>query len=177
MTTSIASRRRGRASGAPGPPADAVAEAIVDAAVAHDPTALVGVEVGMHRKMVFVTAHGRGLAVRPARRSTWALVHEVYADAGYVGAWELRPQVEADLDLVLLSGEERIIRGFSDDQNIVVGYACGGQATGFLPLAVFLARVCAGALGVREQHPDRLGPDGKVLVRLQAGADGLEGGA
>ena len=35
--------------------ADAVAEALVDAAVTHDPDALVGVEVGVHRKAVFVT--------------------------------------------------------------------------------------------------------------------------
>jgi S-adenosylmethionine synthetase len=155
---------------------DAIAESIVDLTVAHDPDALVGVEVGIHREMAFVTGRiAAGDPSTPLRIDLDAITGEVYARAGYVDAWQLRPQIEADLDLGPLSAEERGIRGFADDQNIVVGYAVACEATGFLPLPVFLARSIRRALSqLRETHSDRLGPDGKVLVRLQMGANGPE---
>ena len=35
----------------------------------------------------------------------------------------------------VLPAEESDIRPFSDDQNIVVGYACGDERTNYLPVA------------------------------------------
>ena len=147
--------------------ADAVAEAIVDCAVADDPTALVGVEVGVHRKVVFVTGRVACWPDGPLGLDLDELVHAVYAGAGYVGPWALSPQVIADLDLCAMSGEEDSIRGFSDDQSITVGHACGGPGTGFLPPVVFAVRAFKEALWeCRRSHPDVLGPDGKVMVSL-----------
>jgi len=101
--------------------ADAVAESIVDCAVADDPTALVGVEVGVHRKVVFVTGRVACWPDGPFGLDLEALVSSTYAGAGYVGHWALSPQVIADVDLCAMSGEEDSIRGFSDDQSITVG--------------------------------------------------------
>src|SRR5688500_14928032 len=74
--------------------ADAVAETLVDLAVAHDPAALVGVEVAVHRDVVFVTGRiAAGDPDRPLPLDLQALVREVYRDGGCRGAWELSPQV------------------------------------------------------------------------------------
>ncbi len=150
--------------------ADAIAEGMVDGAVASDPDALVGVEVGVHRKVVFVTgrlAVGKPEYQRAIFPNTRKLVQSVYQDAGYDGRWLIDPRVETDLAHDFLSDEERAIRGVSDDQNVVVGYACGSEATGYLPPAVFVARRFRDALGeLRREHAKTLGPDGKVLVRF-----------
>jgi S-adenosylmethionine synthetase len=172
--------------------ADALAEALVDAAVAQDPDALVGAEVGVHRNAVFVTgriAAGDGPALRLDE-----LARTVFEDAGYRGRWRLvegafagprgaegtaggdasrapAPPVlglHADLDVGPLRGDERAIRGFSDDQSLVVGYAWGCEATGWLAPAPFVARRLRHALSqLRAAHPDVFGPDGKVLVRIR----------
>jgi S-adenosylmethionine synthetase len=155
---------------------DAIAESIVDRAMAVDTAALVGVEVGIHREMAYVTGRiAAGDVHSPIRLDLDAIANDVYAWAGYSGIWQLRPRIEADLDLGPLSPEERSIRGFSDDQNLVVGYAVDCEATGFLPLPVFLARRLRRALSeLREACSDHLGPDGKVLVRLHPGTGGPE---
>ncbi len=149
--------------------ADALAEALVDAAVAHDSDALVGVEVGVHRDTVFVT--GRVAAGRPhdpVDLHLGALARDVYRAAGYEGRWRIVPRVRADLDVGALADDERAIRGYSDDQSIVVGYACGGPRTGFLPPAPWAARELAHALAAaRRAAPGVLGPDGKVLAGIE----------
>ena len=147
---------------------DAVAEAVVDRAVGIDPEALVGVEVGVHRTVAFVT--GRVAAGRGGAPSfdVDELVHGAYVRAGYTDDWALEPRVFTDLDLGPLADDERGIRRFSDDQSITVGHACGGPATGFLPPAVFAARAFREALqDAREAHAKALGPDGKVMVALR----------
>jgi S-adenosylmethionine synthetase len=155
---------------------DAIAESIVDRAVTHDPDALVGVEVGVHRQMTFVTGRiAAGDPSTPIDLDLPSIVNDVYSRAGYGGPWELRPRIEADLDIGPLSDEERAIRGFSDDQNIVVGHAFACEETGFLPPQVFLARSLRNALSqLRDAYCDRLGPDGKILIRLHSNAGGLE---
>jgi len=155
---------------------DAIAESIVDQAVAHDPDALVGVEVGAHREAVFITGRvAAGPPDSPLPLDLPGIIRDVYERAGYVGRWGIQPALQTDLDLGPLTDDERRIRCFSDDQDIVVGYACGSQATGFLPLPVWLARRLRTALSqLREANGDRLGTDGKVLVRLQPGAQGVE---
>lgn len=151
--------------------ADAVAESIVDAALAHDPQALAGVEVGVHRQVVFVTGRvASGRPGDPVVLDLVPLVHEVYRRAGYSGPWRLAPRVEADLDAGPLPDGERAIRKYSDDQNIVTGYACASPA--HLPPAVFAARrLKEGLTELGARHPEVFGPDGKVLVRLSASSD------
>ena len=75
--------------------ADAIAERIVDEAVAFDPEALVGVEVAVHRESVFVTGcvaaglpPGSIRVLRPLF-SLDEIVREEVAAAGYTGRWAL----------------------------------------------------------------------------------------
>ena len=164
--------------------ADAIAERIVQDTVLRDPEALVGVEVAVFRGTVLVT--GRVAAGNPddcLSLFSEAQAYQAFEDAGYRGRWAITPngfagpdaeedsccqlRVLAELDLGPLSCEEASIRGFSDDQNIVVGHASGSEATGWMPPAAFAARKLREALSrVREANSDLLGPDGKVLVRI-----------
>lgn len=153
--------------------ADAIAERIVDEAVAFDPDALVGVEVAVHRESVFVTGcvaasrpQGNTRVLRPLF-SLDEIVRDEVSAAGYTGRWALEPRVSHDLDRRDFADGERGIRRFSDDQNVVVGYAEGSEATNWLPPAPYAARKLRERLvALRLEHPDRLGPDGKVLVRI-----------
>ncbi len=162
---------------------DAIAERIVDAAVALDPRALVGVEVAVFRTMIIVT--GR-IAAGDDALGPHIPLEQIAADAftaaGYRGPWVLSPQLPPgaelpeenllrfhhELELGPLSPEERSIRGFADDQNVVVGHAAGSEATGWLPPGPFVARRLREALeAVSQREALRIGPDGKVLVRFR----------
>jgi S-adenosylmethionine synthetase len=148
---------------------DAVAERCVDAAVALDEGALAGVEVAVFRRGVVITGRiAAGRAGELERVIHEGLVRDAYAAAGYAGeSWAIDPRILFDLELGPLSDAERGIRGFSDDQNVVIGHAVASEATGWLPPAAFAARRLRGALAqVRNANASVLGPDGKVLVRL-----------
>ena len=125
--------------------ADAIAESIVTAAVRQKPDALVGVEVAVHTDCVFVD--GR-IAAGPGSIDIEKIVRDVYRAAGYGGSWNPDPgkiRVTTDLCQEVLSAEESDIRTFSDDQNIVIGYACGDERTNYLPVAHWVS----GELGRR----------------------------
>ena len=168
--------------------ADAVAERVVDHAVAIDEDALVGVEVAVFRRTVVIT--GRIAAGRPEQTLGLfreSIVREAFRAAGYHGRWAVLetgfrgppPQNESDpdddtspvvfcqLDLGPLADDERAIRRFSDDQNILVGHASGSELTGWLPAAQFAVRRLRERLqALRHANPEVLGPDGKILVRF-----------
>ena len=150
--------------------ADAIAESIVTAAVRQKPDALVGVEVAVHTDCVFVD--GR-IAAAPRSIDIEKIVRDVYCDAGYGGSWKPEPgkiRVATELCQEVLPAEESDIRPFSDDQNIVVGYACAGKPTNHLPVAHWIS----GELGRRlfahlRADPDlsaTFGPDFKILSSL-----------
>ena len=87
------------------------------------PDALVGVEVAVHTDCVFVD--GR-IAAGPQPVDVGKIVRDVYRAAGYGGSWTPEPEkirVTTDLCEEVLPAEESDIRPFSDDQNIVIGYA------------------------------------------------------
>lgn len=155
--------------------ADAIADALVREARARDDFALCGVEVALHRDVVFVD--GR-IAGRDADTiDVEAAVRAVYRTAGYGG--EFPPDAEClrvltDLDVGPLLDGEAGIRPISDDQAIIVGYwnarpGCEGQ-----PVEQFAVhRLGAALASLRTQRPDlRLGPDGKVLVVVEEHHDG-----
>ncbi|HXQ23744.1 MAG TPA: methionine adenosyltransferase domain-containing protein [Candidatus Acidoferrales bacterium] len=159
---------------------DAIADALVAAAIAREPRALVGVEVAVHRDRVFVTGriggHDAGSIDVPE------IVREVYRSAGYGDGWypaaeELR--IETDLCVGPLEDGEPDCRVLSDDQAICVGYAVDRPETQYLPVEQWLVGQLARRLHcLRTERPDlELGPDGKVLavVGESAGSFALRG--
>jgi len=161
--------------------ADTIAERIVALAIARDPDALVGVEVALHRNVVFVdgrVAAGRESAA-VAEGEIVAIARQAFTDAGYgttpSGAFRPDPsdlEVRTDLCLGPLPEDERAIRDVSDDQSICVGHAVWGPRADHRPLEQALASQFATALErLRVESPDLgLGPDGKTLVVVRGRA-------
>jgi S-adenosylmethionine synthetase len=132
---------------------------------------LVGVEVAVHTNCVFVD--GR-IAAAPRSIDIEEIVRDVYRAAGYGGSWKPEPgkiRVATDLCQEVLSAQESDIRPLSDDQNIVIGYACGDERTNYLPVAHWVS----GELGRRPFARLRsdadlsaiFGPDFKILASLE----------
>lgn len=155
---------------------DRIAASIVDLACSRDDRALVGVEVAVHRTVVFIDGRiaagtGRDCAVREAE--IVELARAALRECGYgdppSGLFPPEPaslDVRLDLCLGPLDDDERAIRDVSDDQAIAVGHAVEGARAGYRPLEQALANDFVGAL--ERLRRDRLdlgfGPDGKALV-------------
>jgi S-adenosylmethionine synthetase len=158
--------------------ADTIADRIVQLATSRDPDALVGVEVALHRDVVFVdgrVAAGREQAL-VAESDVVAIARRAFSDAGYgttpSGTFPPDPgalEVRTDLCLGPLGEDERSIRDVSDDQAICVGHAVRGPRAGHRPLEQALASDFASAIEcLRARRPElRLGPDGKTLVAVR----------
>jgi len=150
---------------------DAVAEHLVRHALRVDAEALVGVEVALHRSALFVTGRiaasaADGTPIELGAPELDTLVAEALHGAGYTGRWVHPLTVVSDLDVGVLDADERGIRCLSDDQGIAVGYA-DPEGPELLPVEAWCARRLREALAAaRAEHPDELGPDGKVLVAL-----------
>ena len=149
--------------------ADAIAESIVTAAVRQKPDALVGVEVAVHTDCVFVDGRIAG----PQPVDIEKVVRNVYLAAGYGDSWIPDPakiRVTTDLCQEVLRPEESDIRPFSDDQNIVIGYACGDGRTNYLPAAHWVSGELGRRLFARLRSDAELsatfGPDFKILASL-----------
>jgi len=154
---------------------DAIADALVQQAWQRQQRALVGVEVAVHRHLVFVT--GR-IACHDAQGiDIAAVVREVYRSAGYGNGWYPAPEeleVHANVCLGPLEEGEDQFRELSDDQAICIGYANDLAATNNLPVEQWLVAHLARRLhALREQAPElELGPDGKVLIVVRQDAQG-----
>jgi S-adenosylmethionine synthetase len=169
--------------------ADAVADALVQAAQERQPEALCAIEVAVHREQVFLT--GRLACEGAEQLPLGEIVQGVYRSAGYgpgsvdasladgesgteqtvgPGPWRPAPhdiQVAGNLCIEpLVPGEERI-RHISDDQSIVTGYAVDLPGIGCIPPEQWLAREVARRLFALVRTPLLLCPDGKVLVVLE----------
>ena len=158
--------------------ADAIAESIVTAAVRQRPAALVGVEVAVHTDCVFVD--GR-IAAGSQLLDIEKIVRDVYRAAGYGGPWNPDPgqiRVTTDLCQEALSAEESDIRPFSDDQNIVIGYACGDERTNYLPVAHWVSGELGRRLLARLRNDADFsaifGPDFKILASLELKQGAIE---
>ena len=162
--------------------ADRIAERIVDLACGRDDHALVGVEVAIHRNVVFIDgriAAGTGHACAVDEQEIAELARAVFRDAGYgasaSGTFVPVPDrldVRMDLCLGPLEDDERAVRHVSDDQAIAVGHAVQGARAGYRPLEQALATDCASAIeALRRSSPSLgLGPDGKVLIVVRGRA-------
>lgn len=148
--------------------ADAVADSLVQAAVALDPKALSALEVAVHRDVVYLTGRLAGQGSRDLPLAQ--LVSDVYRSAGYGDRWRPAPdevQVQGNLCLDVLAEGENEIRHISDDQSIVTGYAIDLPGCGYLPPEQWLVRELAQALYALKDGPLCLCPDGKVLLVLE----------
>jgi S-adenosylmethionine synthetase len=160
--------------------ADAIANGIVDQAQCPVPTpkaparSLVGVEVAVHDDTVFID--GR-IAQQRWENSEFeefpfipGIVRAAYKEAGYGAEWGPDPsklEVIERVCLEYLSSEESSIRPYSDDQNIVIGYANNRAETNHLPPAHWLAHhIGRHVSDFRNTTPSRFGPDFKVLVDI-----------
>ena len=139
---------------------------------------MVGVEVAVHTDCVFVD--GR-IAAGSQPVDIEKIVRDVYRAAGYGGSWNPDPgkiRVTTELCEEALSPEESDIRPFSDDQNIVIGYACGDERTNYLPAAHWIAGELGRRLFVRLRSEADLsatfGPDFKILASLEVKQGAIE---
>ena len=149
---------------------DAVVNNIVNYVISKDKDALCGLECAVHTNKVFVD--GRIAAgvndVVITNEEIKNIVRKTYKDAHY-GApyWHPFPnELEISLDVCIetLSNDERNLRKYSDDQNVVNGYAINSPFTDYLPVEHFVAIKIGEALA--KLVGNRLGPDFKVLVQL-----------
>jgi S-adenosylmethionine synthetase len=154
--------------------ADAIAEGVVTAALRQRVESLVGVEVAVHRDSVFLD--GR-IATAARRLDLERIVRNVYESAGYSARWLPCPanlRITADLCEEELPAEEADIRPFSDDQNIVIGYACRNSVANHLPAAHWaaweLGKELHALLRSRTDLKETFGPDFKILVSLRVDA-------
>lgn len=152
--------------------ADAIVESCVERIVSRDPDALVGLECAVHTDHVFLDgriAGGRGAPCTDAAELE-SIVRGAYAAAGYGGRWIPAPEnlkVIQNVCIEPLSDDERAIRRYSDDQNVVSGYACNHPETGYLPPAHFVANAIGRAVAAwRTGDAGRFGPDFKVLASI-----------
>jgi len=151
--------------------ADAVADALVQAAQQRQAEALCAIEAAVHRDQVYLT--GRLACEKAHTLPLQELVREVYRSAGYGepdGPWRPAPHeivVGGNLCVEPLVPGEAGIRHISDDQSIVSGYAIDLPGIGFIAPEQWLAREVARRLFALVHSPLRLCPDGKVLVVLE----------
>jgi S-adenosylmethionine synthetase len=154
---------------------DRIAAATVDLACGRDDRALVGVEVAIHRSIVFIDgriAAGTGSDCAVSAQEIVEVARRVFSDSGYGDAFPPAPDsldVRLDLCFGPLDDDERAIRDVSDDQAIAVGHAVEGVRAGYRPLEQALSNDFARALErLRRGRPALgLGPDGKVLVAIR----------
>jgi hypothetical protein len=82
--------------------------------------------------------------------------------------------VATELCEEVLPDEESDIRPFSDDQNIVIGYACGDERTNYLPVAHWISGELGRRLFARlrsdADFSGTFGPDFKILASFRGGA-------
>lgn len=144
---------------------DAIADRIVDRAIAREPRAMVAVEVAVHREVVFITGC---VATNPplTEEELAECARDAFQAAGYHPDCPPDPaglRVRCDVFLLPLDAEASLLRSLSDDQAICVGWAGGRAEDRWLPFAHRAAWVAADTLR-RVGAPLGLGPDGKVIV-------------
>lgn len=156
--------------------ADAIAERLVEFGQSHAhpdrlSRSLVGVEVAVHDRTVFIDGRMALDGPSPLSIPFGSLVRDAYVAAGYGAVWGPHPE---ELEIIVrvceerLSPEEADIRPFSDDQNVVHGYAIARPETKYLPAAHWVAHRLGCALrAYQASHAARYGPDFKVFVELE----------
>ena len=156
---------------------DAVVDGIVQFIRERDPHGQCGLEAACVLDQVFLTGRIAAHAEVLVALDVEAIVRATYASAGYgVDAadflWGPNPAM-LGITTAFCRGPfeegERELRHLSDDQAICIGYANHMVDTDHLPPAHWLARKIGRELARlrTEQGAGQVGPDGKVIVRVQ----------
>jgi S-adenosylmethionine synthetase len=161
--------------------ADAIAERFVEEANTRFGGARCGIEVALNAEEVVL--QGYVLTLPPPDDSLFPrgyriidfassedltrVVNETLVECGYAGSHEQPLKVRSHLLVDDIEDDEQLNSAFSDDQVIVVGYATPEDAHANLPIETYAAREAQRALfDCALDHPDLLGPDGKVLLGI-----------
>ena len=157
---------------------DCIVNEIVNHVLKFDKDALCGLECAVHTNKVFVDgriAAGRNDVII-SEDDIKQIVRDVYENASYSN---FQPKPE-NLDIILnvciekLSKDERKLRNYSDDQNVVNGYALNNPKTSYLPVAHFVALRIGEELEHEFLYEEILGPDFKLLVQIKKDGEKYE---
>lgn len=154
---------------------DAIVDQIVDYVVYYDQDALCGLECAIHTNKVFIDgriAAGKDKEVIDEEKIK-DIVKIVYLEAGYGSTFDFHPypeELEIYLDVCIekLSDDEREIRKYSDDQNVVHGYALNSPETDYLPIEHFVALKLGEKLKIKLSGWLTVGPDFKILTQINS---------
>ena len=164
---------------------DAIVNNIVNYVVKKDKDALCGLECAVHTNKVFVDGRIAAGKTRKviSENKIKEIVRDIYRNAGYKydeyyehRCWHPYPEeleIILDVCIELLTDEERDLRKYSDDQNVVNGYALNNESTDYLPVAHFVA-LKLGEYLAKHISPGEFGPDFKILVQIKKNEDTYE---
>ena len=176
--------------------ADEIVNRIVDYVISKDKDALCGLECAVHTNKVFIDgriAAGKDEVVIN-EDIIKSIAKSVYEDAGYGKhdfssryrsysiEWHPYPEeinIILDVCIETLSKEERDLRRYSDDQNVVNGYALNSPETDYLPIEHYVAlkigekfiKECVHSSNQTYGRIHCFGPDFKVLVQINKEED------
>ena len=163
---------------------DNIVKNIVDYVISKDKDALCGLECAVHTNKVFIDgriAAGKEKTVI-TKNKIKDIIKKVYVNAGYDKTeytnprcnnkdWHPYPnelRIYMDICIEKLSDEERDLRKYSDDQNIVNGYAINNPKSDYLPVAHYVALKLGNEYKLNiSRYEDIFGPDFKILVQLK----------
>lgn len=152
---------------------DQIVDNVMKTVVSRDKEALVGLECAVHTNKVFLDgriAAGRNNKVID-NKELIEIIKNTYETIGYGDKWypsKDKLVINLDVCIELLSDDERSIRDYSDDQNIVCGYALNNKKTNYLPVEHYLVTEIGKRLWdyYKNNNIDYLGPDFKVMLQL-----------
>ena len=151
---------------------DTICKSIVDWTLLFESNALVGIECAVNRNKVFLDGRIAGRLEKIIERDIAAMVRRTYGEAGYNENFLPAPhdlEIINEIKLEELSEEEKGIRKFSDDQNIVCGFAVNNIHTKYMPIEQYLVlyigdRMCR----VRKfDNTGFVGPDFKIMIDIE----------
>ena len=153
---------------------DEVVRRIVNGVCAYDRDALVGLECAVHTDKVFIDGRiaSDNILHRMTEKKISQIIRNTYSDIGYNKKYGPAPNdliITNDVCVDVLSDDVRVIRKYSDDQNVVCGFAINDVNTKYMPIEHYLANYVGENLWnwYKECKIDFLGPDFKVMVEIE----------
>ncbi len=152
---------------------DQIVNNVMNTVIKRDSDGLVGLECAVSTNKVFLDgriAAGKEQCVI-TNEEIIDIIKNTYEKIGYSQLWKPSKEdlvINLDVCLDKLSDDERLIRNYSDDQNIVCGYAISNPKTNYLPIEHYLVTEIGKKLWkwYKDNGIEYLGPDFKVLLQI-----------